>query len=179
MPRLGSLLPAEPTPPPAARRPSATCATAIMPLSGVRISWLMLARNIDLAAPSASASASSSAAVSAATLASCTRREGGRGGMERWQRARQRANAVQASSLKIPPGQGWLAAILCATASRRVCVCAVCRRPGGTCSSFSACRRRTSSVMSLCTPMKDSRRPEASRTGVMLHGGGRGGVQGG
>jgi len=37
-----------------------------------------------------------------------------------------------------------------------------------TCSSFSAWRRLASSVMSLWTPMKDSRRPEASRTGVML-----------
>ena len=41
--------------------PSSSWATAIMPLSGVRISWLMLARNMDLA----------SVAVSAATLASC------------------------------------------------------------------------------------------------------------
>ena len=38
---------------------SSSCATAIMPFRGVRISWLMLARNMDLA----------SAAVSAATYA--------------------------------------------------------------------------------------------------------------
>mmetsp|Transcript_30580 Transcript_30580/g.78029 ORF Transcript_30580/g.78029 Transcript_30580/m.78029 type:complete len:390 (-) Transcript_30580:1641-2810(-) len=43
---------------------SSSCAVAIMPLSGVRISWLMLARNMDLA----------SVAVSAATLASSSRR---------------------------------------------------------------------------------------------------------